>query len=387
MKFFVWLPDNLTSYGLFQWRDFARPVRVFPLDALSWLHGKLVSRLQKACEQERSQWHGLRPLAADKTNLALPESRSLYKRFGAHGGSRGLGPVCVELCCLFDPISRTPLRFVYGKASTSEHKLIPKLISYLKKGDLLLLDSGFYYCATLKKIMARSAHFIIPAREDMRPKVIRKLAGSDYLCEIKDSHDKTTITVRVVFVHHSGFRRRRLVTSLLDPIKFPASELARLYHKRWNIETFYRDFKRALRTIIWHCQTPETFHQELLVHMIVCCLIRIAMIEASRLRKLSVGQLSFTRALTETRLFFKKVPIAEACLWASIWMMYVRCCALYQVKYKPDRRFPRNKQEYRRKSRGLEKRRRGPKPKFVKASPLPNPETRKDLKGGVFLLN
>ena len=299
-----------------------------------------------------------------------------------------MGPVCVELCCLFDLISRAPLRFVYGKASTSEHKLIPKLISYLKKGDLLLLDSGFYYCATLKKIMARTAHFIIPAREDMRPRVVRKLSESDYLCEIKDSHDKTTITVRVVFVYRDGFRRRRLVTSLLDPIAFSASELASLYHMRWDIETFYRDLKQAFRATFWHCQTPETFHQELLVHMIVCCLIRIAMIEGSRLRKLSVGQISFTRALTETRLFIRKLPATtEMHLWASVWIVYVQGCAFHLVRNKPDRHFPRDKQEYRRKSRGLDKRRRGRPCKYKQAPPMPEPETHKDLKGLLFLLS
>jgi Transposase DDE domain len=294
----------------------------------------------------------------------------------------------VELCCLFDLISRAPLRFVYGRASTSEHKLIPKLISYLKKGDLLLLDSGFYYCATLKKVMARTAHFIIPAREDMRPKVVRHLAESDYLCEIKDSRDKTTITVRVVFVHRDGFRRRRLVTSLLDPIMFPASELARLYHMRWDIETFYRDFKHALRATSWHCQTPETFHQEILVHMIVCCLIRIAMIEGSGQSKLSVGQISFARTLTETRLLFKKLSAAaEVRPWAIIWTIYVQCCAQYRVNNKPNRRFSRDQQEYRRKSRGLEKRRRGRKRKYQEASPLIQPETRKNAKEQEFLLS
>ena len=125
--------------------------------------------------------------------------------------------------------------------------------------------------------------------------------------EIKDSRDENTITVRVVFVHRNGFRRRRLVTSLLDPVQFPASELAGLYHMRWDIETFYRDFKCSLRATCWHCQTPESFHQELLVHMIVCCLIRTAMLEAARLVNLSVGQLSFTRALTETRLFLRNL--------------------------------------------------------------------------------
>lgn len=365
-------------------------MRVFPLDALYWLYGKLVSRLQTACKDERSRWHGLRLLAGDKTTLALPESRSLWKCFGAHKGQQGLGSIAVELCCLFDLISRAPLRFVYGKACTSEHKLIAKLIHSLKKGDLLLLDTGFYYCATFIKILHRHAHFIIPTKKTMRPQVLCILGKGDYLCQIKDSHNKNTLIVRVVFVHRNGFRRRRLVTSLLDPSLFPASELARIYHMRWDIETFYRDFKHTLGATSWHCRTPKTFHQELIVHMIALCLIRIAMLQASRLINVSVAQLSFTRALTETRLFFNLVlKTADVLLWPSIWDAFVQSCARHRVRFKPDRQFPRDRQQYRRKSRGLERRPRGRKPKAATApAPLPpQPETRKDGKGRVFLLS
>lgn len=152
----VWLPRSLASDGPFPSLLFAGLERVFPLDALSWLHGTLVSRLLKAA-RARSRWHGFRLLAADKTTLALPESRPLFERFGAHKGSQGLGPVAVEFCCLFDLIARAPLRFIHAKVCSSEHKLILKLIEHLKKGDLLLLDSGFYYCATFAKILLRRA--------------------------------------------------------------------------------------------------------------------------------------------------------------------------------------------------------------------------------------
>ncbi len=388
MRFFAWLPESLIYNGPFPWPGSAKRVRVFPRNALSWLHGQLVSRLQKDCGRQRSLWHGLRLVAGDKTNLTLPESKPLYNCFGAHGGSRGLGPIAVELCCLFDLVSRAPLRFVYGRASTSEHRLIPKLISYLKKGDLLLFDSGFYSFATLAKLLDRSVHFIIPAKKDLRPKVMCKHGDSDYLCRIKDPSSEKQITVRVLFVHRNGFRRRRLVTTLLDPIVFPASELARLYHMRWDIETFYRDFKCTLSATRWHCQTPESFHRELLMHMIVCCLIRIAMLGACQVVKLPIGQLSFARALTETRLFLRfLLATGKVSLWASIWAAYVHCCARFRVKFKPGRQFTRDRQEYRRKSRGLEKRRRGGKRKYEEASLLTRPETRKDAKGQVILLS
>ena len=390
MKSCGWRQDSLTSNFLFPWPLSVWLVHVFPLSALSWLHGALVSRLQTACNHQRHRWHGLRLIAADKTTLALPEAQSLYKRFGAHKGQQGLGPIAVELCCLFDLVSRAPLRFVFDKVCTSEHKLIVKLIRALKKSDLLLIDSGFYYCATFIKILRRKAHFLIPAKANNRPKVLRTLGKGDYLCQIKDSHDNTTLIVRVLFVYRKGFRRRRLVTSLLDPILFPASELANLYHMRWDIETFYRDFKHTMQATSWHCRTPTTFHQELLVHMIVVCLIRIAMLEASNLANVSVSQLSFTRALTETRLFLKLLlSTGKKNRWLSIWTTFVKCCAKYRVKIKPNRQFPRDRQQYRRKSRGLEHKRPGRKPKATKAAPssLSRPETLKNRRDGVYLLS
>lgn len=390
MRSCAWLLDSLVSISLFPCLLSVRREHVFPLSALSWLHGELVSRLKTACNHQRYRWHGLRLIAADKTTLALPESPSLFKRFGAHKGQQGLGPIAVELCCLFDLVSRAPLRFVFNKVCTSEHKLILKLIRALKKGDLLLIDSGFYYCATFIKILRRKAHFLIPAKANNRPKVLRILGQSDYLCQIKDSHDHTTLVVRVLFVYRKGFRRRRLVTSLLDPIVFPASDLANLYHMRWDIETFYRDFKHTMQATCWHCRTPTTFHQELLGHMIVVCLIRLAMLEASQLAKVSVGQLSFARALTETRLFFQLLlSVGQPNRWTSIWTSFIKCCAKYLVKIKPNRHFPRNRQEYRRKSRGLERKRPGRKPKATKAAPslLSRPETLKNRRDGVYLLS
>jgi hypothetical protein len=295
-----------------------------------------------------------------------------------------------ELCCLFDLISRAPVRFVFDKVCTSEHKLIVKLIRALKKGDLLLIDSGFYYCATFIKILRRHAHFLIPAKSNNRPKVLRTLGQGDYLCQIKGSHDHTTLIVRVLFVYRKGFRRRRLVTSLLDPILFPACELADLNHMRWDIETFYRDFKHTMQATCWHCRTPTTFHQELLVHMIVVCLIRIAMLEASHLVNVSVSQLSFARALTETRLFLRiLLTTAEQNRWATIWTTFVTCCAKYRVKIKPNRQFPRDRQQYRRKSRGLERKRPGRKPKATNVVPSlhSRPETLKNRRDGVYLLS
>ena len=125
------------------------------------------------------------------------------------------------------------------------------------------------------------------------------------------------------------------------------------------------------------------------MHMIALCLIRIAMLEATHFTNLSVCQLSFARALTETRLFLKLLlNTADRLLWPDLWQAFVHCCARHRVKFKPGRQFPRDRQQYRRKSRGLERRPKGRKSKYnATASRPPQPETRKDRKGRVFLLS
>jgi hypothetical protein len=40
----------------------------------------------------------------------------------------------------------------------------------------------------------------------------------------------------------------RLATSLLDPHRYPAVELIRLYHERWEIETAYLELKLGAGT-------------------------------------------------------------------------------------------------------------------------------------------
>ena len=88
--------------------------------------------------------------------------------------------------------------------------------------------------------------------------------------------------------------------------------------------------------------------------MIALCMIRLAMVEAGHQKNACVAQLSFTRALIETRLFLKLlVAVTDLDLWPSIWEAFVQCCARHRVNSKPGRQFPRDRQEYRRKNRGL----------------------------------
>src|SRR5207253_10754500 len=79
--------------------------------------------------------------------------------------------------------------------------------------------------------------------------------------------------------HYSFPTRRssdlRLVTTILDPLRAPAEELAALYHERWEIENTFDELKTHLRgrQIVLRSKTPELVRQEfygfLLAHFAV----------------------------------------------------------------------------------------------------------------------
>ena len=338
-----------------------------------------------------SQWKGHTVKAADKITLNLPEWPKLFKKFGSHRGSRGLGPISVELCCLFAVLPRIPLAWVIGKANTNERPMLKRLVAKLHKGDLLLIDNGFYSFTLFALLLLRCCSFIIPVAKNTRPKVIKRLGNNDYLVEVRDSTQGSdaTMQLRLIYVYRRGFRRRRILTNLLDPIKYPPKELANLYHLRWDIETFYRDFKHTLQARSWHCQTPDTFNKELTMHMIAVVLIRRTMLKAAKSRRLRPARLSFSRALTEARVFLRRIAGAALAVARRAYHEFVRECARYVVKIKPGRSFPRNKQEYRAKARGLEKRRPGRPGKSSEPFTFENsmPETITYVNDGVYALS
>jgi hypothetical protein len=64
-------------------------------------------------------------------------------------------------------------------------------------------------------------------------------------------------------------RRVTLATTLLDPKRYPASDLATLYGQRWQAETHFRELKQTLRMDVLRCQTVEGVNKELALYAFV----------------------------------------------------------------------------------------------------------------------
>jgi len=101
------------------------------------------------------------------------------------------------------------------------------------------------------------------------------------------SADRTLIPVRVVEYTLPGVAgadaRYRLITTILEPDRAPATELAALYHERWEIETAFDEFKTHRRGAqpVLRSKTPELVRQEAWGFLLAHFAIRAHMHEAA----------------------------------------------------------------------------------------------------------
>jgi hypothetical protein len=105
-----------------------------------------------------------------------------------------------------------------------------------------------------------------------------------------------------------GFRTQSLVgvTTLSNPIAYPAEEFAQLDRRRWAVERFFRDIKITLGMDVRRGQTPAMVRKELVMHAIAYHLIRALLQQAAALyqapleRRRFKGSVDTRRQWTDT---------------------------------------------------------------------------------------
>jgi hypothetical protein len=123
------------------------------------------------------------------------------------------------------------------------------------------------------------------------------------------------ITLRLMSypVHVPRFRSRKifLVTTLLDPVAYPAAELAQLYLRRWGVELFLRQIKTTLQMEMLSGKSPAVLEREILMHFIAYNLIRCVMVQAAGIADHDLARLSFKGSLDTVRHFSQALAQAK----------------------------------------------------------------------------
>lgn len=264
---------------------------------------------------DRHRWRGLQVLGIDGTTLRVPDSPENRMVFESHSGS---AYPLVRLVVLMALRSRLALECSFAGCRTGESSLAKDLLPLIPGNSVTIFDRYFHNYSIWNSIHSeeKGRHWLVRARDDLRVwKIIDRLGPGDELAEIEvtaQTRRRTPdvprkILLRVIRYRRAGFKTRTLLTSLLDPKRYPAREIAGLYQERWELELAYNDIKtRTLeRREAIRSQSPDRVRQEILGLMIAYNLVRREMEAAALKLKVPPSRMSFQASLMLIRdLFF-----------------------------------------------------------------------------------
>ncbi len=306
------------------------------------------------------QGRAVKVVDGSTTQLAdTPENQQRYPQPSTQ--KAGCGFPVLKLAVLFCLNSGAVLNVILGSLHYHDLSLLRQLWEQLKDGDILLGDRAYGEYTTLAALPARGVDVV--ARLHQKRKVdfrkARRLAKNDGLfvwtkgwqqSEILTPAEwaglPAQITVRILRFTATirGFRSRRvtLVTTLLDPIAYPAHELAALYARRWRLELCLRDLKTTLGMDQLRCKSPDMAEKELLAYLVAHNLIRCVMAEAVAQYSVDLERISFKGTVDALRQYSAAIAHARnrkmrRQLWDDLLLNLVRDL----VPLRPNRQEPR----------------------------------------------
>ncbi len=280
---------------------------------LKSLHARACPPLAKLKAQPHAFYTGLRLVALDGSFFDLPDEPLNVLRYGRHGAAGGRGAYPQARCVLLaECATHAIVDANLGASTQSESDLASGILARLKPDMLCLADRGFSGYPNWLKASTSGAQLLWRCKTNGQHPIDRTLPDGSYLTTLHPDQKSRrqgvgAIQVRIIeyeLPDQSGAQERyRLMTTLLDPQRAPALELAALYRERWEIESVLDELKTHVheRRRTLRSKTPHGIEQEfygwLLMHYATCWLMH----ESASAHRLEQRRLSFTGALQLVR--------------------------------------------------------------------------------------
>lgn len=340
-------PGTVTGSAVVQARDRvgAAPLaQLFELTAAHWARASA----------DKYRWRGLAVYGVDGTALRIPDTPENEREFGRPGSGRGkAGYPQLRLVGLMVLRSHVLAGLSLGAWTTGEITLAESLWEKIPDQSVTILDRGFLSYALLHRLQATGSerHWLIRAKANLKWRLVKKLGSNDSLVEItmprhlrrKDPDLPETLLVRAVRYRRRGFRPQTLLTSLLDSKAYPASEIATLYHERWELELGFDEIKthtlereEALRS-----RAPERVRQEVWGLAIAYNLVRLHMEHVALHAGIPPVRISFRGSLLQLRYFWATAWVISPGTLPRMLERLHRDLALLILPPRRERRYPR----------------------------------------------
>lgn len=295
-------------------------------EPLAWLFRTTAAHWAGASMEEH-RWRELAVLGVDGSTLRVPDTTENDAYFGRAGTSRGDAGAAypqLRLVTLMVLRSHLLLDAAFGPYRKSELSLARELWPRLPERSLVIVDREFATYENFQVLSdpARQRYWLTRAKHGRSTPTlhpIEELGAGDALVQLRPSRASRqlhpslpeALTVRAIQYQRKGFRPQTLLTSLLDPVAFPAAEIIALYHERWELELAYDEIKTHTlerEEASLRCKNPRRVSQELWGLAITYNLVRLTMAQVARRAGVLPNQISYRHTLHFVRAF-----------WISAW--------------------------------------------------------------------
>ena len=281
-------------------------------EPLAWLFARCAAEWAHP-SADVDRWRGLALYGVDGTTLRVADTPANRAHFGAQAAATpergGSAYPQVRLAALMALRSHLLASVAFGPYALSEPYYAAALWPAIPDASLTIVDRNFLAATTLVPLAASGTdrHWLVRAKSNTRTTVIEHLGDGDTLVELavcpatRAAHPTLPRTwrARAITYQRAGFRPQVLLTSLLDPVRYPAAELVALYHERWELELGYDELKTELleREETLRSRSPAAVRQELWGVLLAYNLVRLEMAAAADAFGVAPTALSFVGAL------------------------------------------------------------------------------------------
>ncbi|MBF8280206.1 MAG: transposase IS4 family protein [candidate division NC10 bacterium] len=261
-------------------------------------------------------YRGWRLMSLDGSTMEVPDTSANEAHFGRPGVSRGERSAYPRLrwVALGEAGTRAIVGVKAGAYGDGETALARPLLQRLSADMLCLCDRYYYGFDLWQEARQTGAELLWRIKKNLVLPAEETLPDGSYLSRAYPSGRRRRtehpgIPIRVIDYQLDDPGRPhteplyRLVTTILDPEKAPADELAAVYAQRWEVEISIKEIKiyQGRPHVVLRSKKPDGVLQELYGFLTVHYVIRWLLHQASLEENIDPDRLSFTSALRAVR--------------------------------------------------------------------------------------
>jgi len=342
--------------------DYCRARAKLSLAALRRLVAQSAGRMEAEAD-ERWLWKGHRAKLVDGFTFTMADTPANQEVFPQQKSQTpGVGLPIARACAVLS-LSTAAIHNLaigpYEGKETGETALLRSILDSFDAGDVVVFDR--YYCSYMMIALLQLRGIHVCTRQHQRRitdfRRGKRLGPYDHLVtwtrparpewmpeEMYEQIPETLMLRELqldVVVEGRRIETITIITTLTDPVAYPAEAIAELYGYRWNAELDIRDIKQTLNLDHIPCKSPEMACRHVWVTLLAYNLVRKVTAASAAMHDKPPRKLGFTFACQTILSSWMLISTGACRSPRQLWQSAMERIAKNEVANRPGRIEPR----------------------------------------------